>query len=233
MIFIFTCFLSTLLAGDHNLQTDFTPPAIVIGFVGGLIRSDDAVHGEVQVANRLRNDYPSGVRVRTFENRRGRQAHNEILQLLDTNRDGVLSAAEKLQARIVIYGHSWGASEAVNLARKLERDGIPVLLTIQVDSVAKLGENDRLIPPNVAQAVNFYQRNGLLHGRAQIRAADASYTEIVGNFQFDYRTKPIRCDGYPWYARLFMNPHIEIESDPAVWSQVESMIRSKMPQRPN
>jgi hypothetical protein len=207
VIFIFSCFLSTLFTGNPSLQTDSTPPAIVIGFVGGLIRSDDAGHGEVQLANRLRNDYPSSVRVSTFENRRGRKAHKEILQLLDTDRDGKLSVTEKLQARIVIYGHSWGASETINLARKLERDGIPVLLTIQVDSVAKLGENDWLIPSNVAQAVNFYQRNGLLHGRAHIRAADASRTEVVGNFQFDYRTRPIPCDGYPWYARVFMNPH--------------------------
>lgn len=103
-----------------------------------------------------------------------------------------------------------------------------MLLTIQVDSVAKLGEDDRLIPANVAQAVNFYQLNGILHGRREILAADPAHTRILGNFQSDYKTKSINCDGYPWYARVFMKPHIEIESDPGVWKRVESLIRAEL-----
>jgi|SRR5579872_6391726 len=201
---------------------------IVIGFVGGRVGHANAIHSEVQLANHLERDYPSGVQVRVFENRRGAQAHREILQMLDENADGELSSAEKTAARIAIYGHSWGASETVALARALGRDGIPVLLTVQVDSVAKSGEDDGLIPANVAQAVNFYQSDGLLHGRQLIRANDPSRTRILGNFQFDYKTHPVDCSAYPWYARLFMKPHIEIESDPRVWSRVESLIRSKL-----
>jgi hypothetical protein len=94
--------------------------------------------------------------------------------------------------------------------------------------VQKPGEDDARIPGNVTQAVNFYQLDGLLHGRSRIRAADSSRTEILGNFQFDYKKKPVSCDGYSWFARTFMRPHIEIESDPAVWGRVESLIRSKV-----
>jgi len=202
---------------------------IVIGFMGGFVRQDNAVHQEVQLATHLRDEYPSGMQVRMFENRQGRQAHEAVLQMLDTDRDGTLSADEKRDARIVLYGHSWGASEAVTLARTLQKDGIPVLLTVQVDSVSKSGEDDKLIPANVAQAVNFFQRNGFLHGRKEIQAADGLRTKILGNFQLDYSTQKVNCDGYPWYARLFMKPHIEIESDPIVWNQVESLIRSKVP----
>ncbi|HEV2686965.1 MAG TPA: hypothetical protein VGV35_00385 [Bryobacteraceae bacterium] len=205
------------------------PEAIVIGFVGGFVRHNNAIHLEVQLAKRLSNDYPSGVQVRVYENHRGRQARLDILRLLDTNGDGTLSAEEKGRARIVIYGHSWGASETVALARALARDGIPVLLTIQVDSVRKPGEDDAWIPANVAQAVNFYQSDGLLHGRPRIRAVDSSRTQILGNFQFDYKANPVSCEGYPWFSRVFTKPHIEIESDPAVWQQVESLIRSKFP----
>ncbi len=201
----------------------------MIGFVGGFVRHTNAVHQEVQLATRLRNEYPAGVQVRIFENRQGRRARQAVLQLLDAGHNGTLSSEEKRRARIVLYGHSWGASEVVTLARKLEKDGIPVLLTIQVDSVAKWGGDDGLIPANVAQAVNFYQLNGFLHGRRQILAEDRLHTQILGNFQLDYKTKPVNCDGYPWYAQIFMKPHIEIESDPAVWNQVESLIRSKLP----
>jgi hypothetical protein len=202
---------------------------IVIGFVGGFVHQNDAVHQEVQLATHLQNAYPSRMNVRLFANHHGREAHQAILRLLDADHDGALSAEEKTKARIVLYGHSWGASEAVAVARTLQKDGIPVLLTIQVDSVSKLGEDDRLIPANVAQAVNFYQLNGLLHGKPRIYAADPRRTQILGNFRLDYKTNQINCDGYPWYARLFMKPHIEIESDPTVWNQVESLIRSKVP----
>ncbi len=203
------------------------PPAIVVGFVGGFVHHNNSVHQEVQLAARLKHDYPSGVDVNVFANHRGGRAYEEILRLLDTDHNGALSAEEKRDARIILYGHSWGASEAVTIARTLQKEGVPVLLTIQVDSVSK-GNDDRLIPPNVAQAVNFYQLDGLLHGQRQIVAMDPVRTRILGNFQLDYKSHPINCDGYPWYARLFMKPHIEIESDPGVWNKIDSMIRAQL-----
>ena len=204
-------------------------PVIVIGFVGGFVKHDNAVHSEVQLAMRLRWDYPVGVHVEVFENQRREKAHQQILRLLDSDNTGSLSAQEKQQARIIIYGHSWGASETVTLARELEKDGIPVLLTIQVDSITKRKQNDMLIPANVAQAANFYQSNGLLQGRPEILAANATHTQIIGNFRFDYKTHPVSCPNYPWFGRVFMKSHIEIECDPNVWNQVESLIRSKLP----
>lgn len=204
-------------------------PVIVIGFVGGFVKHDNAVHSEVQLAARLRQDYPSGVHVEVFENHRREKAHEQILRFLDMDKDGTLSSEEKQQARIIIYGHSWGASETVTLARELEKDGIPVLLTIQVDSISKSHQDDRMIPGNVSQAANFYQPNGLLRGRPEIRPADATRTQIIGNFRFDYKLLPVSCPLYPWFDRLFMKSHVEIECDPRVWSQIESLIRTKLP----
>jgi hypothetical protein len=203
-------------------------PVVVIGFVGGFVRHDDRVHTEVQLLERLRDGYASSVYLQMFENHHGKQAHQAILRLLHANRDGALSPGEKQNARIIIFGHSWGASETIELARQLEKDGIPVILTIQVDSVSKLGENDAVIPANVLQAVNFYQLDGLLHGQPQIRAANPARTRILGNFRSDYKTKPFSCGQYPWWDRVIMKPHIQIECDPAVWSQVESLIRSNL-----
>ena len=121
------------------------PPVIVIGFVGGFIRHDNLAHSEVQLAARLRQAYPLGVEVQTFESYRRGRARNRIMKLLDANHDGNLIAGEKLNARIIIYGHSWGGSEALNLARQLEKDGIPVLLIVQVDSIS-IRHNDRVHP---------------------------------------------------------------------------------------
>jgi hypothetical protein len=204
-------------------------PGIVIGFVGGFVRRDAMIHSEVQIAAHLRHDYPSGVYAEVFENHRREVARAEIMRLVDVNHDGTLSSEEKRSARILLYGHSWGASEVVALARELESAGIPVLLTVQVDSIAKPGENDGLIPANVAEAANFYQVDGLVRGQNQIHAADPARTRILGNFLLDYKANPIDCKEYPWYDRFFMRSHIEIECDPKVWNRVESLIRMRLP----
>lgn len=205
------------------------PPVIIFGFVGGMVRHDDTVHDEVRFATRLRSEYSAGVDVETFENRNGEIARQRIIRLLDANHDGKLSREEKQSARIILYGHSWGAAEVVTLARSLEREGIPVLLTVQVDSVSKLGQNDEVIPPNVAEAVNFYQADGLLHGTSRIRAADPARTQILGNYRFAYGSVPYSCADYPWYLRVFMKAHTQIECDPKVWQQVDSFIHSSFP----
>ena len=211
-------------------ESSTKPPAIVIGFVGGFIAHDNLVHSEVQLAARLRREYPTGVDVETFESYREARARQKILKLLDANHDGTLTTEEKQNARIIIYGHSWGGSESIALARALEKDGIPVLLTLQVDSVSRFGDNDKIIPGNVAQAVNFYQPHGIVHGDHDIRAADPARTRIIGNFQFNYEKSPLNCPKYPWYDRIFVKPHTQIECDPMIWERVESLIRANLPQ---
>jgi hypothetical protein len=210
-------------------ETPGKSPVIVIGFLGGYVSHTNTVHSEVQLVARLCRDYPAGVVAEAFENHRGESAHQEILRLLDADHDGNLSLEEKKNARIIIYGHSWGASETVHLARQLEKDGIPVLLTIQVDSVGKRGEDDSLIPANVLQAANFYQPDGLLHSRTEIRAADPARTHILGNFRFDYKGSRLTCQQYPWWDRYFVKAHTQIECDPRVWTQIDSLIRSSLP----
>jgi pimeloyl-ACP methyl ester carboxylesterase len=199
-------------------------PLIVIGFMGGHVRAGNLVHREARLARDLERRYPNAVRAMTFANRDEAAALRSVLDLLDTDRDGRLSDDEKAAARIVLFGHSWGASEAVNLARALDRHGIPVLLTIQVDSVRKHGENDGSIPANVREAINFYQTEGMLHGRRSIQAIDPTRTTILGSYESAYKTTPVSCAGFPWFARTFMMPHIEIENDIAVWDQIDALI---------
>ena len=203
-------------------------PIIVVGFVGGVVKHNDPIRSEVKLAEHLRAEYPRGVHVETFENPRRETALHAILTQLGADRSGVLSENEKRQARIILYGHSWGGSAMVALARELDKRNIPVLLTIQVDSVKRFGMDDSVIPPNVARAANFFQPNGVIHGRAQIRAADPAKTQILGNFRFDYKEHPIHCTEYPWYDQAFAKTHTEIECDPAVWSRVEALIQQQI-----
>jgi len=199
-------------------------PLIVIGFMGGHVRAGNLVHREALLVRDLERRYPTAVRAMTFANRDEAAALHSVLSLLDTENSGALSDDEKTAARIVIFGHSWGASEAVNLAQELDRRGVPVLLTIQVDSVRKHGEDDGSIPANVHEAVNFYQTDGMLHGRSSIQAVDPARTKILGSYESTYKIVPVSCAGFPWFARAFMKPHIEIENDVAVWDQIDALI---------
>jgi len=204
---------------------------IVIGFVGGFARSTDQLHPEVQFAEYLQDRYHSAIYAEVFENHHGREALNTVLRLLDSDGDGSLSISEKKQAGIILYGHSWGAAETVLIARELGKRGIPVLLTIQVDSIAKLGRNESMIPPNVENAINLYQSRGPLHGLEKIIAADPAQTRIIGNLHMTYEGRSINCDNYPWFARVFNKPHHEVENDPRVWTLAASLIDSEFASR--
>jgi hypothetical protein len=203
-------------------------PTLVVGFVGGFVHADDVRHSEVQLARTLQEKYGDQVKVEIFKNRDAVQAHEAIVEWWNSLGGNMLPQSSTPAAGIILFGHSWGASTVVYVARELEREGIPVVLTIQVDSVRKNGEDDSVIPANVVEGVNFYQTKGLIHGRTAIAAADPSRTTILGNFEFKYEKEPAACRAYPWYDRVFFKSHTAIECDPLVWSQVQSLIETRL-----
>jgi hypothetical protein len=218
-----------------SVQNMFQPPSkgepactLVVGFVGGLVQSNDLRHSEVQIARQLQTTYGHAIQVEVFRNQQRIHAHRLVVAWFNA-----VSQRIEPKPRIILFGHSWGASAVVYLARELARDGIPVALTIQVDSVRKNGQDDSVIPANVALAVNFYQSKGIVHGCPRIIAADPVRTAVLGNFQFEYKNEPPQCHAYPWYDRLLFKGHTSIECDPRVWSQVGSLIETHLaPLRP-
>ena len=201
--------------------------AIILGFVGGYVKPDDVNHPEVLFAAYLQNRYGSAVHVEVFGNHEWEMAVEETTRRLDTDKDGLLTAAEKEQ-KIILYGHSWGASQLLTFARELQRRGIPVALTIQVDSVKKFRQDDRTVPANVAKAVNFYQRKGFTPGQPLIVPADPAQTKILGNFHMKYEGHQINCSNYRWFSRVFNKAHHQIENDPEIWGRITSLIDSEL-----
>jgi hypothetical protein len=202
--------------------------AIILGFVGGFVKRDDIKHPEVLFATYLQSRYGSAVHVEIFGNHEGKRAIDETLLLLDADKDRFLTVAKKEQVEIILYGHSWGASQALVFARELQRRGIAVALTIQIDSVKKFGQDDRTVPANVAKAVNFYQRKGLTPGQPLIVPMDSARTKILGNFQMKYGDHQVNCDNYRWLSRVLNKPHHQIENDPQIWAQIASLIDSEL-----
>ena len=205
---------------------------ILVGFAGGFVRHNNPHHGPVQLAQRLRREAPAGTYVEVFENRRRKKAFKTVMRLLDRNHDGNLSEEEKTQAHVILFGHSWGGSAVVLLARELDHAGVPVLLTVQVDSVAKPWQQDEVIPDNVAAAVNFYQSHGLIHGRSEIKAEDGTKTHILGNYRFDYRQHPVQCEATSWFDRTFTPSHMQSQCDPQIWNRVDDLVRERIEPAP-
>jgi hypothetical protein len=100
--------------------------------------------------------------------------------------------------------------------------GIPVLYTVQVDSV---GLRDSVIPPNVRAAVNYYQHDRLtIRGQREIRAQDPSRTRILGNFGRSYSQVPSDTIQASWVRRTFGGSHAKMEADSVLWTQIEESI---------
>src|SRR5271170_2262509 len=154
---LFLSLLVLALSGANRAQSlpaaaiagNAAPQTIVIGFMGGNVPNNDPSRNELIISQRLRASYPQNVHFEVFENKRLEDARQKIIQLLSNSTGHPLSEQQKSRARIILYGHSWGASAVVTLADELQKDDIPVLLTIQVDSVEKHDQNDAIIPANV------------------------------------------------------------------------------------
>ena len=195
---------------------------LILGFMGGRDAWNNTTVGVGRIARSLRKRGVSGVHIETVENQKRELAVRLVRAALDANRDGNLQSAERLQARIVVYGQSFGGAAVVKFARQLDALGIPILLTIQVDSV---GRGDGMIPPNVRAAANIYQDDGhLIRGEAPIRAEDPTRTKILGNFRFDYANSPIDVSDLAWYKTLARIAHAKMDRDPEVWKKVETLI---------
>lgn len=195
---------------------------LILGFMGGREPWDNPHRGVRKLALKLRAEWADKVQVETVENKKRHLALELIRRAFDRNQDGSLDAEERTRIKLILYGQSFGGAAVVKLARQLQEMSVPILLTVQVDSV---GRNDGLIPANVARAANLFQRNGkIIRGEPEIRAEAPSHTTIIGNFEFDYREKKIDLSEVSWLKKMFRTAHTQMDFDPAVWANVEELI---------
>ena len=202
---------------------------LIVGFQGGREAWNAERTAVGRLAARLREMKLPGVHVETVENQKRHLAARLVLEALDRDRDRRLAPDEVSRARVILYGHSFGGAAVVKLARELHRLGVPVSLTVQIDSV---GRDDARIPPNVARAANLFQRNGrIIHGEPEIVAEDPGRTAIVGNFEYDYDERQIDISRVPWAKKVFRAAHAKMELDREVWARAEALIVSAVAER--
>jgi hypothetical protein len=218
-----------LVCAKGSSNAEPVRPAIVICFLGGFVKPNDAKHPEVWFARYLRERYGSTVKVWVFGNREEQKALKETVESVAAGPTHVPKSTQR--PLIIVYGHSWGGSEVLAFARDLGKNGIAVSLTIQIDSVRKLGQNGRTVPQNVFKAINFYQTRGFTPGERHIVPADPAKTVVLGNLEMDYDHLHINCSNYKWLSRMFNKPHHQIENDPRVWSHIASLIHTELTER--
>lgn len=195
---------------------------LIIGFQGGRDDWNNEKVGVGQMAIRLRELKLPRTHIQTVENTKRDLALRFVKAAVDRNQDGHLDESERKSARIILYGESFGGAAVVKFARQLQELEIPLLLTVQVDSV---GRNDEVIPSNVKAAANLYQRNGkVIRGPQAIRAQDPNRTQILGNFRYDYTDSTIDISDLPWHKTFLRSDHARMDRDPKVWQKVEELI---------
>lgn len=167
---------------------------LIVGILGGWQKSDAPQRGVRKLALGMRNLHLPGVEIETYANHHREAALDKVKQW---------HAAAGPGSRIIVYGQSFGGAGAMKLDRELDALGIPVALSLHIDSV---GANDRLIPADVGAAANFYEREGF-----PIRG------QSLGNFEYQYRhkNKDIDESAEKWSRRMFFGTHLKMEDDPA------------------
>lgn len=212
-------------AQNHDVPEGRTPSrTLLIDFVGGFVHSDDTRHPEVQIVHHFQEKPVPGVEAVVFENTQTGPAEERIIQFLDENKDGIISTDEKQRAQLILLGHSWGGGAVMKVAEDLNRRNIPVTLMIQVDGVGKFAPRSCLVPPNVREAMNFYQTKLPIRGCQDFRAVDPTKTTILANVRLQYDHQPPECHALPWRDRVFLRSHNSLGCDPHVWSEVEKQI---------
>jgi hypothetical protein len=210
-------------ASDINVPTPLPDGDIlVIAFMGGRDAWHDRNVGVGRMAAALRARSLGNVHIVTIENLKRSLAVDLVKRAFDWDDNGKFEPKTIQQARLIVYGQSWGGAAVVKFAHELQALGIPILLSVQVDSV---GIGDETIPANVRRAANFYQRNGkLIRGEPEIRATDPTRTTILFNQLHDYSKKEIKMRKRPWWKSVVRTDHLKMDDDQEVWNAVEQLI---------
>jgi hypothetical protein len=161
------------VAGGHSCRI------LYAGFVGAMESSNRKGSGVVQIRDVLRgSDYPD-VCSESFIPLSWESCRNWILHQFPAH-SGPFTQAEIDEApRIILLGHSTGGWAMLKVARDLRNKGIPVELTVQLDSV---GITDYTVPSNVKMSAIFHARDFLmLLTTKNIRMEDPQRTKLVAN----------------------------------------------------
>jgi pimeloyl-ACP methyl ester carboxylesterase len=126
----------------------------------------------------------------------------------------------RLNEPIVLVGHSYGADDAIKVARSLDQGGIPIEALVLIDPTTP-----QTIPPNVRRCFNIYKSSPVTDWIPVLRGvavhADSDVTELIN---LDLRTS-LRASEFS-----SLN-HFDIEESPAIHAMIVQEVLLHCPWR--
>jgi hypothetical protein len=152
---------------------------VFAGFVGAMETSNHKHSGVVQIRDILRGPGYGDVCAASFVPISWTSGRDWILTHFASH-PGPLTESEILHSpRVILVGHSTGGWATLSVARDLRDKGIPVELTVQVDSV---GVTDYTVPRNVRTCAIFHARDILMFMTTKkVRMEDPFHTKLLAN----------------------------------------------------
>lgn len=196
---------------------------LVVGFTGGLIPYAHTGTGVAMLTHRINGMGDAGVAALLFGRNEWRRAAAEVLKLAHASTS---SPGRLQQPLIVAFGHSLGANAMGEFAHLLGESGLEVSLAVYIDAFSAEKPS---VPANVACAINFYQRAGMLtriqvRGQSGLVASAPARTTLLGSYCLKPRDKPPKTRPQPW-RRVFMEPHYLLPYDARVQGYVCEAVR--------
>jgi pimeloyl-ACP methyl ester carboxylesterase len=163
--------------GDPNHAVSCT--ILYAGFVGALESSNNKRSGIVQIRDSLQGPGYRDVCAKSFSPYTWNSGETWILQHFPKHPGRESQDDLASSPKVILIGHSAGGWAMLHVARDLNRRGIPVELTIQVDSV---GINDHTVPANVKAGAIFHAHDILMFMTTKnLRLEDPARTTLVAN----------------------------------------------------
>jgi hypothetical protein len=159
---------------------------LVVGFVGGLGAAHFPPTFVAPLLNHVRSlSYP-GVCIKSISSYCPWCATHWVKKQFAQGTKGRLTP-EQIEGgpKVITFGYSLGVPNELHFARVLEREGIPIELLITVDC---RGFTKGIIPRNVKEAANFYERQfyPFYTGKNNLRPEDPEATTFLGNIHVEH-----------------------------------------------
>jgi hypothetical protein len=152
---------------------------VYAGFVGALETAGRKGSGIVQIRDVLRGPEYSDVCAESFIPIAWNSGLNWILKHFPSHAGALTPEELATVPGVILVGHSTGGWAMLTVARDLRDKGIPVALTVQIDSV---GVTDYTVPRNVKSSAIFHAWDVLMFMTTKsLRVEDPTYTKIVAN----------------------------------------------------
>ena len=152
---------------------------LYVGFVGALETAGRKGSGIVQIRDTLRGPDYSDVCAESFMPINWTSGRDWLLKHFPSHHGPLTPEELAIAPSVILVGHSTGGWAMLTVARELRDKGIPVELTIQIDSV---GLADFTVPRNVKSGAIFHASDVLMFMTTKsLRAEDPAHTKIVAN----------------------------------------------------